>query len=186
MVWSVTSNDEEAAIFEILETGSPRIVAIVGSAILERRLEHSLKFRLRRGNTVNKLFKPTGAFGSFGVKIDLGYVLQMYGKDEHSALTGISEIRNLFAHRLDISFGAECVKEPMAKLKLHTQRSHYPEPHWDSDSEIEIEPPENDIGVFRINLRIALALLTRDQLRHRPWSNEATNLTFSPPMEISF
>jgi len=37
MVWSITSKDEESAILEILETGSPRIVAIVGSAILERR-----------------------------------------------------------------------------------------------------------------------------------------------------
>jgi len=100
MVWSITSKDEESAILEILETRSPRIVAIVGSAILERRLEQSLRSRLRRGDTVNKLFKPTGALGSFAVKIDLGYVLHMYGKDEHAALTGISEIRNLFAHLL--------------------------------------------------------------------------------------
>jgi hypothetical protein len=111
----------------------------------------------------------------------LGYVLQMYGKDEHAALMGISEIRNLFAHRLDMSFAAECVQEPIGKLKLHTRRSHYPAPLWDGDTEIEIEPPKDDIAVFLVNLRIALALVTRDQLRHQPWSNEPTNLTFSPP-----
>jgi len=161
MVWSITSKDEESAILEILETGSPRIVAIVGSAILERRLEQSLRLRLRRGDTVNKLFKPAGALGSFAAKIDLGYVLHMYGKDEHAALTGISEIRNLFAHRLDMSFGAECVHAPIGKLKLHTQRSHYPAPLWDGDTEVEIESPKNHIALFLVNLRIALAVLVQ-------------------------
>jgi len=93
---------------------------------------------------------------------------------------------NLFAHCLDMSFGAECVHAPIGKLKLHTQRSHYPAPLWDGDTEVEIESPKNHIALFLVNLRIALALLSRDQLRHQPWSNEPTNLTFSPPMEVPF
>jgi hypothetical protein len=187
MVWSVTSNDEESAILEILETNSPRIVAIVGSAILEQRLEQSLRLRLRRGDTVEKLFNPgRGALGTFVVKIDLGYVLRMYEKDEHTALTGIAEIRNLFAHRLGMSFSEESVQKSIGKLKLHTKRSHYPAPLWDSDTDIEIDPPKDDLALFLVNLRIALALLTRDRLRHQSWSNEPTNRTFSPPVEIPF
>jgi len=44
----------------------------------------------------------TGALGAFSTKIDLGYLIGLYGSKAHRELITVKDIRNKFAHALDV------------------------------------------------------------------------------------
>lgn len=126
MVWSIQKEQQDKAVYEMAETRSPRIVAVVGGALLDQSLRHALEYRMRPDkDTRRKLFRENGPLGGLGNKIDLGYLLYMYDEQTHAALIGISQIRNLFAHHLDMTF--EAVDKGMVKaqdkLTLHEGRT---------------------------------------------------------------
>jgi hypothetical protein len=81
--------------------------------------------------------------GNTGPKIDLGYQLYMFEKPARNTMHGMIEIRNLFAHRLDMTFddNGEKLKQAAAKLTFHEGRTHYPTPFENLDSVYELEPP---------------------------------------------
>jgi hypothetical protein len=75
MIWTVQNSQQLQAIGEI-ELGSDRVIGIVAGALVEQRLEISLKFRLNpHEHTLNQSFKPTGPLGPFKNKIDLDFLL---------------------------------------------------------------------------------------------------------------
>lgn len=74
-------------------------MGIVASAIVEDRLTTAIKVRLSRYEVVAKSFLDyRGSAGNFFAKIDLGYLLEMYGPDTRNDLHIIRDIRNKFAH----------------------------------------------------------------------------------------
>jgi hypothetical protein len=55
--------------------------------------------------------------GAFATKIKLGFLVGIYGKNGRTELTIIKDIRNAFAHRLDIEgFGAETMRDKAMSL----------------------------------------------------------------------
>jgi hypothetical protein len=134
MVWAMLNDDIRIGAKEITDSSSDRVVAIMGAALVEEALRQALSARLRKGSTQDKMLKPGGALGEFFAKINLGYLLLMYDTHTQSALIGIAEIRNLFAHKLNISsFDADTrsLIDGFGKLKLHTNYTQYPSPGWD-------------------------------------------------------
>lgn len=182
MVWAIGNPAQSIALSELLYSeSSDRVVAIIGGAILEDALKEALISRLRSpdGHKVNineKLFRMGGSLGSFLPKVDLGYQLYVFEKPIRNAMYGIVEIRNLFAHQLDMTFNSADKKmvEAIGKFTLHQGRTHYPIPWatWEEQaSEHEIETVVTPRDKFLVNLKLCLIWLMGDLGRHQPDSN---------------
>lgn len=175
MTWAIFSDEHGRAIIEILESGSERVAAIVGGALLDRTLRRTLAERLRDDKDISsKLLKISGALGNAGPKIDLLYQLYAFEKSVRDALYGLSTVRNFFAHNLDASFDSheKNISDAMKLLSLHENVKYYPHliPH--EDSVIEIEAITNNHVRFLVNLKLCLIALMRDRVSHDMYSNK--------------
>lgn len=180
MTWAIFRDEHIRAIGEIIGTGSGRVTAIVGGAMLDDTLRRTLSERLRNDkNIANKLLKESGALGNTGPKIDLLYLLGAFDKPVRNALYGLSEIRNFFAHNLGASFDSKTQKilDPIQKLTLHEDRKYYPHHIYDEDTKDEIEAVENNRDIFIVNLKLCLIELMRDRVSHDTWSNKPLTKT---------
>jgi hypothetical protein len=103
-----------------LATGSDRAVAIVGGSIVETSLTDALKIHLHESKKVtDELFRSTGAFGMFATKVHLGLLTGLYGEAAHRDLIVIKDIRNAFAHSLEITdFETPRIKDLVNNLRL--------------------------------------------------------------------
>jgi hypothetical protein len=180
MVWAIGNPAQNIALKELIHgQSSDRVVGIVGGAILEDALREAMieRFRDVTGHNADmneKLFRVGGPLGFFMPKIDLGYQLHMFEKPIRNAMYGIADIRNLFAHQLDMTFDSTNSKliEATKKLTLHEGRTHYPIPNWDSQNlGYELEPTATTQGKFFVNLKLCLIWLFGDRNRHHPNCN---------------
>ena len=132
MVWIAITEDERKAIEDIEATGSDRATVIVAAAIVEERLATAIKSKLHSDKEiVSHIFRVSGPLGSFSAKIDLGFLMGLYGKEAHSDLDTIKEIRNEFAHRLrSTNFNSQRVHDLCKNIKA-------------ADSNFEIAPVRN-------------------------------------------
>ena len=85
-----------------------------------RNLKYLLRSRMVPDeNVIQERFAPGRAFGDFGVKIDLGYLISMYSKQAHKELVTIKRIRNDFAHQLEVnSFDRDDMRDRCRNLVL--------------------------------------------------------------------
>ncbi len=100
--------------FEQVEFDSDRAAGIVAGAIAERRLEEALRSRLRsdQPKISQNLFRPSGALGPFSTKIDLAYLLGALSDVAYKDLTNLKDIRNDFAHKLELdSFDGASIRD---------------------------------------------------------------------------
>jgi DNA-binding MltR family transcriptional regulator len=68
---------------------------------------------------IDKVFQFTGALGTFAAKIDMAYLNGLVSKDAYEDLKRFKDIRNDFAHELDIrNFNSESIKVVADLLKL--------------------------------------------------------------------
>ena len=110
MAWAVGTPQQDAAINELIkQQQSDRVVAVVGGAILEDALKNVMISRFRspvghNSNLNERLFRVGGALGFLTPKIELAYQLYIFEKPIRNSMFGIADIRNLFAHQLDLSF----------------------------------------------------------------------------------
>ena len=100
--------------------GSDRANAVVGGAFVELHLTHFLKSRMVKDKKVaEEMFAPGRAFGDFGAKVDLGYLIGAYSKRAHKELITIKRVRNHFAHQFDlISFERDDIRDYCQNLTL--------------------------------------------------------------------
>jgi hypothetical protein len=121
MTWITTSVPQELfrQVNEEME-GSHRATAVVGGAFVEQHLTHVLKSRMVKDEKVTEeMFTPGRAFGDFGAKVDLGYLIGLYSKQAHKELTPIRRIRNDFAHQLELnSFDRDDIQDRCESLTL--------------------------------------------------------------------
>src|SRR5258708_4165837 len=106
--------------FEQLTNDSDRAVSLVAAAIVEQRLEEVIKFWFEKDAKIQeKLFQPSGALGSFSVKIDLAYLMGIITSAGLDDLARMKNIRNDFAHKLDIAvFKLPTVADRCSNLTL--------------------------------------------------------------------
>ena len=179
MVWAIGNVAQNAALKELIQSqSSDRVVAIVGAAILDDALKNAMveRFRSTAGHSRDmneKLFRITGPLGNLQPKIDLGYQLYMFEKPVRNAMYGIAEIRNVFAHRLDMSFESndKTLLEGSRKLTLHEDQTHYSNPFPGLEKITIIEPTNTIRDKVFVNLKFCLLWLAGDCQRHLPNSN---------------
>jgi hypothetical protein len=147
---------------------------------LEDSLKNALvsRFRSTAGHNVDmneRLFRVGGPLGFLVPKIQLGYQLYVFEKPYRNAMFGIAEIRNMFAHQLDLTFLSEApsLKEALNKLTLHEGRTYYPNPFTEEDhTETPIvEPTDTPRDKFIVNLKLCLLWLMGDSHRHPLYIN---------------
>lgn len=179
-VWIVTDSDMKGAVQEITPNVGDRIVAILGTSLLDWSLRRAIEDRFIQSSVVEETFRAAGGpLGSLNAKLLLGYLLGMYKKPELAAMRGIAQIRNRFAHQLTVhqfdDSDAE-LRSAFASLNLHKYYSHYP---LNMIAEGKVTDPKipnasNSRDVFLINLQVLLILLYKDHARHLPNSNVPT------------
>jgi DNA-binding MltR family transcriptional regulator len=121
---------------DIIEEFGPdtndRTIVIVGAALLDTHLEQLIaSFLIDEKNQVAELLNPERPLGSFGARIRTAYCLGLISKGEYHDLRIIQKVRNDFAHKLDISFSDNSIKDRCNTLKLAKTSPpslHPPEP----------------------------------------------------------
>lgn len=121
MVWAVLNEAQNAALKEIVQYQSDRLAAILGAAMLDDSLCHALEYRFRKSSMTSRIFEANMPLGNTNAKIQLAYLLYMFEKPMLQAMEAISDIRNMFAHDLSMSFDHPSIKMQRAftKLNLH-------------------------------------------------------------------
>jgi hypothetical protein len=168
MSWSILTHDQQTAIAELEFSKSERVAALVGCAMLDQSLRLSIECRLRADrDMLRKIFAPNGTLGDTTRKIDVAYMLSIVEKDIHGALSGIAEIRNLFAHSLSMRLDAQDPKMQSAlkRLTLHEGKTEYPHPTEGRGSHVEIEPIKATLDRLIINMKFCLIALNGDVWR---------------------
>jgi DNA-binding MltR family transcriptional regulator len=95
--------DDEQDEIAFLERNPERGIAIVLPKVIENHLTSILKAAMRPNTAIsNDLFSPRGAFGNFGTKIRLSYMLELIDDALYKDLIIINKIRNEFAHKIII------------------------------------------------------------------------------------
>lgn len=91
-----------------------RELIIVCSAVIDVALAELISLRLKKDNT--EIVKFIGAneeesapIGSLGVKIQKAYTLNIITKEDVNILRLLKDIRNIFAHRVNVDFKSEKV-----------------------------------------------------------------------------
>ncbi len=90
---------ESFLIYREIEGSTDRVCAIVTAAWLESRLEHAISWRLADSNYQKKVFRHGGMLGSYNPKVQLGYLIGVYGQEALENFLAIGSIRNRLAHR---------------------------------------------------------------------------------------
>jgi DNA-binding MltR family transcriptional regulator len=108
-----------------LDSESDRSAAIVAATILDTALTEALKVYLHQNTKITKeFFAITGPGGDLGPKVDLAFLVGLVNKDTWRDLVTIRDIRNKFAHRLDVSdFKSEAIATLSRNLKIAELRT---------------------------------------------------------------
>jgi DNA-binding MltR family transcriptional regulator len=111
-------------LFDALTHQTDSVCAIVGIAYVDHCLGSLLGLHFIEGETANAMLDSSGPIGSFLNKAKCAYCLGIISKGCFNNLALLAEIRNRFAHKLDVlSFDHESVASDCKKLtmpsKLH-------------------------------------------------------------------
>jgi DNA-binding MltR family transcriptional regulator len=111
-MWLAKYKGETPAINEV-ENASDRAAGIVVASIVELRLTHFIKDCFVSDKDIqNQLFHSSGPLSSFAAKIRLAYLMGLVSKECHADLENLKNIRNEFAHHLDVgSFQIPSVRD---------------------------------------------------------------------------
>jgi hypothetical protein len=100
-----------------IETASPRAGTLVAASFVENHLEHLIRSRMKDDKKLlDKMLTSSGVLGTFSAKINIGYLMNIYSESTWKELDTIRDIRNDFAHELDISYDTQSIKDRCANL----------------------------------------------------------------------
>jgi len=181
MRWALILDRPHAeAVTEILNTNSARIIAVVGGALLEDTIEHTLEVRLRDDPGVAyRMIGIDRPLGNVGPQIDMLYLLHAIDNTTRTILSALTKIRNFFAHHLvanSFDDPDEKLQTPIEDLRLHDKRTHWPHHLYPEDTGEPLPPVRSTQDRFLVNLQLGLILLMRDRVAHNPHSNERRKL----------
>jgi hypothetical protein len=87
--WCIINHEQILAIGEIEHSKWERIAALVICAMIDQSLQACIACRLRPDKDMQrKIFAPNGTLGDTLRKVDIAYMLNVFEKDTHAALTG--------------------------------------------------------------------------------------------------
>jgi DNA-binding MltR family transcriptional regulator len=131
MSWGVY--DHELPAMQDLKKASDRAVAIIAGSLVEARVRTALEETFHRNASIeNEMFRSSGPLGSFSAKIKLAFLVGIISKEAYKELETLKDIRNRFAHYLDIKdFKSERICVWCNNLKLIEKYFQEAKPHTD-------------------------------------------------------
>lgn len=141
--WFLSADVSMDAVME-LSTETPRAAAVVGAAITDSILtETLLRHFPREGRTRDELFNSSGGrLGDYDTKAKLAYALGIISTQAFKDIGTIGQIRNKFAHSLEInSFAHPKIVKLCNDLKLAETTIHRPFPSADAGIKIRFHEP---------------------------------------------
>lgn len=115
----------ESLFVALQHESSDLICAIVASSYVDLALKTLLREHFVSGSTSDGLLKPTGSLGSIRAKGDLAYCLGFIPSSVKTALDKFGEIRNEFAHNLDVSFKDDKIAKMCDEMKSPAHQIHF-------------------------------------------------------------
>jgi hypothetical protein len=100
------SDDLEQQIIREIDRTSDRSVAVVGGGLVEHALARAIlkRFRPMNESEQREIFEnENSVLATLHSKIQLGFALNLFSEQVRSDLRTIKRIRNIFAHRLQVS-----------------------------------------------------------------------------------
>ena len=99
-------SEETQALFKAVNEEPDLPCVLISTSYLDQCLASILKRHFIKGNTANRLLDPRGGpIGSFFIRADICYCLNLIPKGLYENLRTVAEIRNRFAHSyLSVSF----------------------------------------------------------------------------------
>lgn len=128
-VWSFLSDDERS-LMRVLDFDSDRAIALIVGSMIENRLKDTILERMVRNDEIeNELFRASGALGPFSTKIHLARLMGLVSEDAYKDLVRLKDIRNRFAHYLNIrDFRSDWVESKAQHFKLVDSHVHERKP----------------------------------------------------------
>jgi len=115
--------------YQFNDGNNDRAIVISGMAFIDDLLGIMLANFFPKSKVVTKLLRPSGSLGSISDKLDMVYCLGYVNKLIYQDILIAIQIRNLFAHTLQVSFDDEKVKALCLKFKWYkTTVGDSPEP----------------------------------------------------------
>lgn len=113
-------HESELPLVKEVQTANDRTCAVLAVAYLEEKLRDAIEALLVPDkDTRNKLLKPSGPVGSYAAKVELAYLMGIYGKAERGDMLTLGLIRNDFAHLTKlIDFGSRDIRKRCESLVL--------------------------------------------------------------------
>jgi hypothetical protein len=133
-VWQYNGDDEKEVI-ESLPGLSDRAVAIIAGTVVDVRIKTAILSVCTGNHKIeDRMFQPSGPLGPFSVKIDMARMLGIITQEAYADLVIFKDIRNAFAHRLDIrDFRTQWIKDRCANFKL--VETHIGNFRWETPNE---------------------------------------------------
>lgn len=115
-----TLRDDEVDSIKELYAGSDRGAAIIAATVVEVRLTDAIKERFVRDVGIeNGMFRSSGPLGSFSAKIKLSRLLGICSEEAYRDLENMKNIRNRFAHYLDVQdFEAQRIRDLCKNFRM--------------------------------------------------------------------
>jgi DNA-binding MltR family transcriptional regulator len=160
--WVVTDNEDMKIIAEVRDA-SDRAVGIVIGSLVEFHLTNFIKECFVREVKTNSketvgttMFHPSGPLGTFSSKIRLAYLMGLISKSWYVELENFKEIRNLFAHHLEInSFSYPKVRDKCNNFHIFKICV------WNEETNSTIDP--NPPFIFSVRGRFPGGMQARDK-----------------------
>jgi DNA-binding MltR family transcriptional regulator len=103
-MWTVRDPSIDWPIIDEIEKAGDRAAAILAASMIEDRLEKAVKTFLHEDKEITPaMFEGLGPLASFSAKARMGFVLGIYGEPMLKTLNRIGQIRNRFAHELEVN-----------------------------------------------------------------------------------
>jgi DNA-binding MltR family transcriptional regulator len=147
-------------------TQSPRTTAVVGAAILDDCLAQVIGMRFPvAGRTKDELFKPAGPLGNLDTKVKVAYAMGIVSKPAFQDLTRLVQIRNKFAHRLDVSdfehpeVKPHCFALTLIERHLFPRGASLEEPDSELSVRMTVEDLEDRLKIARDRYFLSVMLM---------------------------
>ncbi|MDQ7250815.1 MltR family transcriptional regulator [Dongia sedimenti] len=120
MVFMLMGAHGEIGAADDIWTLEDRAAAIVAAALLDGALDRAVQAAfVQDPEALKSMFAESSPLGSFGNRINLGYLLGIYSKDARDDLRRIAKVRNRFAHSLAArKFTDDGIRDHCMNLKL--------------------------------------------------------------------
>lgn len=116
--------DEYARALAILERESPRGRLVVACSLLDEVLRRLLLAHFLKGDTARELVEEHGApLSSYAARARTAYVLGLISKTEMQDVLTLGDLRNIFAHQVDVDYDRPEVRAFAPRLRRAAGRS---------------------------------------------------------------